>query len=92
MNERYLKYAPELEVVAADEAALSNSIAKKYPPIFLTTNRTDDRIHPGHARKMTAALQALGYKAWFNEMVAGGHSGALDNQNRRRARRSDLRF
>lgn len=53
--------------------------AKKYPPIFLTTNRTDDRVHPGHARKMTAALQALGYTAWFNETVAGGHSGAVDN-------------
>jgi prolyl oligopeptidase len=53
--------------------------AKKYPPIFLTTNRTDDRVHPGHARKMTAALQAMGTKAWFNETVAGGHSGAVDN-------------
>ena len=52
---------------------------KQYPPIFLTTNRTDDRVHPGHARKMTAALQALGFEARFNETVAGGHSGAVDN-------------
>ncbi|CAN5350981.1 prolyl oligopeptidase family serine peptidase [soil metagenome] len=53
--------------------------ARQYPPIFLTTNRTDDRVHPGHARKMTAALQALGSKTFFNETVAGGHSGAVDN-------------
>lgn len=52
---------------------------KSYPPIFITTNRTDDRVHPGHARKMTAKLQELGYPVWFNETVAGGHSGAVDN-------------
>ncbi|WP_445489155.1 prolyl oligopeptidase family serine peptidase [Rhodopseudomonas sp. RCAM05734] len=52
---------------------------KTYPPIFVTTNRTDDRVHPGHARKMAAALQALGYTAYFNETVVGGHSGAVDN-------------
>jgi prolyl oligopeptidase len=52
---------------------------KTYPPIFITTNRTDDRVHPGHARKMAAKLQALGYPVWFNETVAGGHSGAVDN-------------
>jgi prolyl oligopeptidase len=52
---------------------------KPYPPIFITTNRTDDRVHPGHARKMAARLQQLGYQVWFNETVAGGHSGAVDN-------------
>jgi prolyl oligopeptidase len=50
-----------------------------YPPMFITTNRTDDRVHPGHARKMAALLQELGCPAWFNETVAGGHSGAVDN-------------
>ncbi|MGP9811626.1 prolyl oligopeptidase family serine peptidase [Rhodopseudomonas sp. NSM] len=52
---------------------------KPYPPIFITTNRTDDRVHPGHARKMAARLQALGQPVWFDETVAGGHSGAVDN-------------
>ncbi|ABD87137.1 prolyl oligopeptidase family serine peptidase [Rhodopseudomonas palustris] len=55
------------------------SAAKTYPPIFITTNRTDDRVHPGHARKMAARLSALGQPVWFNETVAGGHSGAVDN-------------
>jgi prolyl oligopeptidase len=52
---------------------------KTYPPIFITTNRTDDRVHPGHARKMAAKLEEMGYPVWFNETVAGGHSGAVDN-------------
>lgn len=52
---------------------------KNYPPIFITTNRTDDRVHPGHARKMAARLEELGYQVRFNETVAGGHSGAVDN-------------
>jgi prolyl oligopeptidase len=52
---------------------------QKYPPIFITTNRTDDRVHPGHARKMAARLEEMGYPVWFNETVAGGHSGAVDN-------------
>ena len=32
-----------------------------YPPILIATTRRDDRVHPGHARKMTAKLQAMGY-------------------------------
>jgi prolyl oligopeptidase len=52
---------------------------KNYPPILITTNRTDDRVHPGHARKMVARLEAMGHRVWFNETVAGGHSGAVDN-------------
>jgi prolyl oligopeptidase len=55
------------------------SADKNYPPILITTNRTDDRVHPGHARKMVARLEAMGHRVWFNETVAGGHSGAVDN-------------
>lgn len=53
---------------------------RPYPPVFLTTNRTDDRVHPGHARKMAAKLREFGYPVWFNETVEGGHSGAVDNR------------
>ncbi|KIZ40784.1 MULTISPECIES: prolyl oligopeptidase family serine peptidase [Rhodopseudomonas] len=52
---------------------------RPYPPIFITTNRTDDRVHPGHARKMAARLEQSNYRVWFNETVAGGHSGGVDN-------------
>jgi prolyl oligopeptidase len=52
---------------------------KNYPPILLTTSARDDRVHPGHARKMAAKLQALGAKVMFHEPPEGGHAGAADN-------------
>ncbi len=45
---------------------------RPYPPILLATTRRDDRVHPAHARKMAAKLQALGYDALFYEPAAGG--------------------
>jgi prolyl oligopeptidase len=51
-----------------------------YPPILLATTRKDDRVHPGHARKMTAKLQAMGYEAYFYEPAAGGHGYGKDNK------------
>jgi prolyl oligopeptidase len=53
-----------------------------YPPILIATTRKDDRVHPGHARKMTAKLQALGYEAYFYEPPAGGHGYGKDNKER----------
>ena len=53
-----------------------------YPPILIATTRRDDRVHPGHARKMAAKLQALGYPAWFYEPAAGGHGYGKDNAER----------
>jgi prolyl oligopeptidase len=55
---------------------------QNYPPILIATTRRDDRVHPGHARKMTAKLQALGYEAWFYEPAAGGHGYGRDNRER----------
>nr|WP_244892776.1 prolyl oligopeptidase family serine peptidase [Mycobacterium asiaticum] len=53
---------------------------RKYPPILMTTSTRDDRVHPGHARKMTAALEALGQPVWYYENIEGGHGGAADNE------------
>ncbi len=50
-----------------------------YPPILLATARRDDRVHPGHARKMAAKLQEMGYDAPFYEPPAGGHGYGKDN-------------
>ena len=52
---------------------------RPYPPILLTTSGRDDRVHPGHARKMAAKLLALGYRVYFYEPTEGGHAGATDN-------------
>jgi prolyl oligopeptidase len=52
---------------------------RPYPPILLATTRRDDRVHPGHARKMAAKLQAMGYPALFHEPAAGGHGYGKDS-------------
>jgi prolyl oligopeptidase len=52
---------------------------RAYPPILLATTRRDDRVHPGHARKMAAKLQAMGYGASFYEPAAGGHGYGKNN-------------
>ncbi|MEU5842378.1 prolyl oligopeptidase family serine peptidase [Rhodococcus sp. NPDC047139] len=51
----------------------------KYPPILLTTSTRDDRVHPGHARKMVARLEEQGHEVWYYENIEGGHGGAADN-------------
>jgi prolyl oligopeptidase len=52
---------------------------RPYPPILLATTRRDDRVHPGHARKMTAKLQAMGCDALFYEPAVGGHGYGQTN-------------
>ncbi len=52
---------------------------KPYPPVLITTSTRDDRVHPGHARKMAAALEDAGQKVWYYENIEGGHAGAADN-------------
>lgn len=51
-----------------------------YPPILLTTSTRDDRVHPGHARKMAARLEEQGHTVWYHENIEGGHGGAADNK------------
>jgi prolyl oligopeptidase len=51
-----------------------------YPPTLVTTSTRDDRVHPGHARKMVARLAELGYDVRYYENIEGGHGGAADNE------------
>ncbi|GAB2731385.1 prolyl oligopeptidase family serine peptidase [Nocardia thraciensis] len=53
---------------------------RAYPPILLTTSTRDDRVHPGHARKMAARLAEEGHTTWYHENIEGGHGGAADNK------------
>lgn len=53
----------------------------KYPTPFYWTNTRDDRVHPAHARKMVAKMQAQGHPVWYFENTEGGHgSGAVNKQ------------
>jgi prolyl oligopeptidase len=53
-----------------------------HPPILITTSTRDDRVHPGHARKMTALLMEQGKDVLYYENIEGGHGGAADNKQR----------
>jgi prolyl oligopeptidase len=68
-----------LKTYSAYHAAIPG---QKYPPILIATTKRDDRVHPGHARKMAAKLQAMGYEAYFYEPAAGGHGYGKDNKER----------
>lgn len=51
----------------------------RYPPVLFTTSTRDDRVHPGHARKMMARMQEMGHDVTYYENMEGGHGGAADN-------------
>ena len=50
----------------------------KYPEFFFYTSTKDDRVHPGHARKMAAKLMELNQSVIFYEKQDGGHSRSAD--------------
>ncbi|HKB06083.1 MAG TPA: prolyl oligopeptidase family serine peptidase, partial [Gemmataceae bacterium] len=54
----------------------------KYPRTLFTTSTRDDRVHPGHARKMMAKMMAMGHDVLLYENIEGGHGGAADNKQR----------
>jgi len=47
---------------------------RKYPRVFFYTSTRDDRVHPGHARKMVAKMQAQGHDVLYYENTEGGHA------------------
>ena len=49
-----------------------------YPELYLFTSTRDDRVHPGHARKMAHLLEELGHDYLYYENTAGGHSAAAN--------------
>lgn len=52
----------------------------KYPEVFFVTSTKDDRVHPGHARKMAAKMKYNGYPFLYHETIEGGHGGASTNE------------
>lgn len=56
------------------------SAHKKYPVVFIHTSTKDDRVHPGHARKMTAKMQKMKHNVYYYENLEGGHAGATTHQ------------
>nr|WP_229426300.1 prolyl oligopeptidase family serine peptidase [Pseudoduganella violacea] len=52
---------------------------KHYPRTLFTTSTRDDRVHPGHARKMVARMKEQGHDVLYWENTEGGHAGAANN-------------
>jgi prolyl oligopeptidase len=52
----------------------------KYPVPFIYTSTRDDRVHPGHARKMAALMRDQGHDVQYWENTEGGHAGAANNE------------
>ncbi len=50
-----------------------------YPPVLFATSTRDDRVHPGHARKMVARMLEQGHDVRYYENIEGGHVGAADS-------------
>ena len=75
MREVLLKYSPYQNMQPGTH----------YPPVLFYTSTLDDRVHPGHARKLAARMEKLGYAPTFYEDVEGGHAlNANLNQSVRR--------
>jgi prolyl oligopeptidase len=66
------KYSPYQNVVSG----------KRYPRVLFTTTTRDDRVHPGHARKMAARMEELGNEILFFENVEGGHGAGTTSTQR----------
>ncbi|HUP79916.1 MAG TPA: prolyl oligopeptidase family serine peptidase, partial [Pirellula sp.] len=52
----------------------------KYANVLFTTSTRDDRVHPGHARKMMAKMEEQGHSVMYYENIEGGHGGAANNR------------
>jgi prolyl oligopeptidase len=64
--------------------------SKDYPEPFFVTSTKDDRVHPGHARKMAKLFEAAGKPFLYYENIDGGHSAAANQEER--AKRTALEF
>ena len=75
MREAILRYSPYQNVFPD----------KKYAKVFIETSTKDDRVHPGHARKMVARMREQGHEVLYYENTEGGHAaGANLKQHARR--------
>ena len=56
----------------------------KYPKVLFTTTTRDDRVHPGHARKMAAKMESMGYPFYYFENTEGGHGSGVTSEQQAR--------
>ena len=87
--ERYLKSISPYHRLRGDACA-DGSAWEGAPRTLFTTSTKDDRVHPGHARKMVKTMvdevppeKGGGTdNVFYFENIEGGHGGAADNKQR----------
>lgn len=73
----FLQTFSPYQLLSAEQAGAR---VEAYPPVLFVTSTRDDRVHPGHARKMMAKSMELGLDARYYENIEGGHGAAADNE------------
>ncbi|WP_199743565.1 prolyl oligopeptidase family protein [Caulobacter sp. 602-1] len=68
----------ERAVIAKYDPYSNLKAGQKYPEVFIETSTKDDRVHPAHARKAAAKLEALGYPVLYYENIDGGHAASAN--------------
>jgi prolyl oligopeptidase len=53
-----------------------------YPKVFFYTSTRDDRVHPGHARKMVRKMTDMKKPVYYYENTEGGHGVAANLKQR----------
>jgi prolyl oligopeptidase len=66
--------------------------AQKLPRVLFVTSTRDDRVHPGHARKMAARMLEQGHAVLYWENIEGGHGGAADNAQKAQMQALEFAF
>lgn len=79
-----LKYSPYHNV--------QSPLEKLYPPTLIMTSTLDDRVHPGHARKMVARLEEFAQPVLYFENTEGGHGAAANLEQKVRQRALTISF
>jgi len=65
----------------------------QYPDLFIMTSTKDDRVHPGHARKMAAKMKALGNdNVFYYENTEGGHAASANLKQQAKMRALSYEF
>ena len=57
---------------------------RRYPRALFYTTTRDDRVHPGHARKMAAKMLDMGHPVLYYENTEGGHGAGVTPEQRAR--------
>jgi len=71
-----------VKTLAAGPRGRSYIAKLTHPRLFIFTTTRDDRVHPGHARKMAALMMSQGHDVVYFENVEGGHGSGVTPEQR----------